>query len=243
VGTEGPDAGRAAQGSAFEGTEVGHVARAVRSEWAPARPFHKTSSSLVVRGMRCWWSSLTVHRRSTAMARLDSLLEILGPGWIDALGTRMTQTTFKFLANYADSHQVRRLGAARLARWFQHHSRKAWGPERAGAIIAAAEATLAIWGNDGLDFEALAADIAAEALIALEVSEQIALLDRRIQDLYLEADPDGIVRSAPGVGDILAGQILGRLGDPARFASLAAARSFSGLIPIRRTGAAATAAV
>jgi transposase len=174
-----------------------------------------------------------VHRRSTAMARLDSLLEILGPGWIDTLGTRMTGTTFKFLAAYANPHQVKRLGAARLARWFQHHSRKAWGPERAAAIIAAAESTLALWGNDGLDFEALAADIAAEAGIALELSEQIALLDRRIHDLYAEADPDGIVMSAPGVGNILAGQILGRLGDPHRFTSLAAARAFSGLVPKR----------
>lgn len=128
---------------------------------------------------------------------------------------------------------MKRLGAARLARWFQHHTRKAWVPDRAAAIIAAAEATLGLWGNDGLDFEALAADIAAEASIALEVSEQIALLDRRINDLYTEADPDGIVRSAPGVGDILAGQILGRLGDPTRFTSLAAARSFSGLVPRR----------
>jgi hypothetical protein len=145
----------------------------------------------------------------------------------------MTQTTFKFLAAYANPHQVKRLGAARLARWLQHHSRKAWGPERAAAIVAAAQASLALWGDDGLDFEALAADIAAEATIALEVSEQIALLDRRIHDLYTEADPDGIVRSAPGVGDVLAGQILGRLGDPTRFVSLAAARSFSGLIPKR----------
>ncbi len=174
-----------------------------------------------------------VHRRSTAMHRLDSLLEILGPGWTDALGTRMTQTTFKFLAAYAHPHQVQRLGRARLARWFQHHSRKAWGPERAGAIVAAAEATIALWGNDGLDFESLAADIAAEATIALEVSKQIALLDRRIRDLYAEADPDEIVLSAPGVGDILAGQILGRLGDATRFTSLSAARSFSGLVPRR----------
>ena len=37
--------------------------------------------------------------------------------------------------------------------------------------------------------------------------------------------------SAPGVGEILAAQILGRLGDPHRFTSLAAARSFSGLVP------------
>ncbi|MFT7600636.1 MAG: hypothetical protein ACI8TP_003580 [Acidimicrobiales bacterium] len=84
---------------------------------------------------------------------------------------------------------------------------------------------------DGLDFDALAADIAVEAALALEVSEQIALLDRRIKDLYVEADPHGIVLSAPGVGDILAGQIMGRLGDPNRFANLAAARSFTGLIP------------
>jgi transposase len=174
-----------------------------------------------------------VHRRRTAMARLDSLLEILGPGWIDTLGTRMTGTTFKFLAAYANPHQVKRLGAARLARWFQHHSRKAWGPERAAAVVSAAEATLALWGNDGLDFEALAADIAAEASIALEVSEQIALLDRRIRDLYAEADTQGIVLSAPGVGEVLAAQILGRLGDPTRFTNLAAARSFSGLVPKR----------
>lgn len=176
-----------------------------------------------------------VHRRSTAMHRLDSLLEILGPGWTDALGTRMTQATFKFLAAYANPHQVKRLGQARLGRWFQHHTRKAWGPERAAAVVAAAEATIALWGNDGLDFEALAADIAAEASIALEVSEQIALLDRRIRDLYTEADPDGIVLSVPGVGEILAGQILGRIGDPTRFTSLASARSFSGLVPRRNS--------
>jgi transposase len=174
-----------------------------------------------------------VHRRSSAMHRLDSLLEILGPGWTDALGTRMTKTTFKFLAAYANPHQVKRLGRARLARWFAHHTRRAWGPQRADAVVSAAEATLGLWGNDGLDFEALAADIAAEATIALAVSEQIDVLDHRIRDLYAEADPDGIVRSVPGVGPILAGQILGRLGDPHRFANLAAARSFSGLIPKR----------
>ena len=37
--------------------------------------------------------------------------------------------------------------------------------------------------------------------------------------------------SAPGVGVINAAQILARLGDPARFRSLAGARSFTGLIP------------
>ncbi|MDP3983518.1 MAG: transposase [Acidimicrobiia bacterium] len=120
-----------------------------------------------------------------------------------------------------------------MTRWFQHHTRKAWGSGRADLVVAAAEETLALWGHDGLDFEALAADIACEATLALELSEQIALLDRRIHDLYCEADPDGIVLSAPGVGNILAAQILGRLGDPHRFTSLAAARSYTGLVPKR----------
>lgn len=172
-----------------------------------------------------------VHRRTTSMHRLDCLLEILGPEWVAALGSDMTQTAFRFLARWANPHQVKRIGQARLARWFQQQTRKSWGPLRAAEVIAAAEATLALWGPDGLDYEELAADIAVEATLALELTRQIASLDDRIRDLYLEADPDQILMSVPGVGKILAGQIRGRLGDPSRFTCLAAARSFSGLVP------------
>ena len=41
--------------------------------------------------------------------------------------------------------------------------------------------------------------------------------------------------SVPGVGAVSAAQILARLGDPARFQSLAGARSFSGLVPASGT--------
>src|SRR5512133_3543696 len=143
----------------------------------------------------------------------------------------MTQTAFKFLAGWANPHQVKRIGRARLARWFPRQTRKAWGERRADAVVSAAEATLALWGPAGLDYEALAADIATQASLALELSRQIARLDERIFDHYCDADPDHILLSVPGVGKILAAQIRGRLGDPHRFTSLAAARSFSGLIP------------
>jgi hypothetical protein len=46
-----------------------------------------------------------------------------------------------------------------------------------------------------------------------------------------QLDPAGIMTSVPGVGAANAAQILARLGDPARFQSLAGARSFSGLVP------------
>lgn len=174
-----------------------------------------------------------VHRRSTAMHRLDALLELLGPEWIQALGSDMTKTAFRFLALWAHPHQVKRIGRSRLARWLSRSSRGAWSDERAGALVAAAEATIALWGPDGLDFDALAADIAVEAKLALAMTEQIHDLDDRIADLYAGADPEGIALSAPGVGPVLAAQILGRLGDPHRFPSLASARSFSGLVPRR----------
>ncbi len=158
--------------------------------------------------------SSMVHRRSTAMHRLDALLEILGPEWVQALGSDMTQTAFKFLATWPNPHQVRRLGRARLARWFRVSTRGAWSDERAGEVIAAAHATLELWGPNGMDFEALAADIACEANLALALTRQIHDIEERVTDLYEAADPDAIVISAPGVWKILAAQIFGRLCDP-----------------------------
>lgn len=172
-----------------------------------------------------------VHRRSASMARLDALLEIMGPAWVAALGSDMSLTALRFLARYGHPAKVKALGQTRLTEFLSRSSRRAWGPERATAIMTAARSTLALWGPDGMDFEELAADIATEARIALSLSEEIKTMDKRIAGLYEQVDPDGIVRSAPGVGEVGAPQIAGRLGDAARFANLAAVRSFAGLVP------------
>lgn len=173
-----------------------------------------------------------VHRRTASMARLDALLEVMGPAWVAALGSDMNLTALRFLARYA-AHpaKVKRLGRARLAEFLSRSSRRAWGEQRAAAVIDAAEATLRLWGPDGMDFDELAADIAVEARLALGLWEEIKGLDKRIGRLYGQVDPDGIVRSAPGVGAVGAPQIAGRLGDAGRFANLAAVRSFAGLVP------------
>jgi transposase len=85
--------------------------------------------------------------------------------------------------------------------------------------------------HGGLDFADLAEDIATEARLISALNREIDLLDERLGALYEEADPDGIVASAPGVGPVLAPMILGRLGDPNRFHDLAAVRKYTGLIP------------
>ena len=178
-------------------------------------------------------STLT-HRRGQSLARLDALLEILGPAWHTAIGADLAnRTPLKFLAaGYADPHVVKRLGRARLARFCYRHSRGAWGEPNADALLAAAHQTLQLWAGGELDYPDLAEDIAIEARLALQLTEEIKELDERTALLLRAADPAGILISAPGVAAITAAAILGRLGDPNRFDSLAGARSFSGLVPI-----------
>ena len=177
-------------------------------------------------------STLT-HRRSQSLARLDALLEILGPGWHAAFGADLAnRTPLKFLAaGYADPYVVKRLGRARLARFCYRHSRGAWGESHADALLKAASETLELWAGGELDYPDLAEDIALEARLALQLTEEIKDLDERTAVLLRAADPAGILTSAPGVATITAAAILGRLGDPNRFTSLAGARAFTGLVP------------
>lgn len=173
------------------------------------------------------------HRRTQSLARLDALLEILGPGWHAAIGTDLgSRTVLKFLAaGYADPHVVKRLGRVRLTRFCQRHSRGAWGEPHADALLAAARETLELWADGELDYPDLAEDIAIEARLALQFTEELKDLDERTALLLKAADPTGILTSAPGVATITAAAILGRLGDPHRFSSLAGARAFTGLVP------------
>jgi transposase len=178
-------------------------------------------------------STLT-HRRTQCLARLDTLLEILGPAWHAAIGAELgSRTVLRFLAaGYADPHVVKRLGRVRLTRFCHRHSRGAWGEPLADALLAAARETLELWADGELDYPDLAEDIALEARLALQLTEELKDLDERTALLLKEADPGGILTSAPGVAAITAAAILGRLGDPNRFSSLAGARSFTGLVPI-----------
>ncbi len=175
-----------------------------------------------------------IKRRTAVFQRLDAQLELLGPAWYDALGTRYGKATLALLARYADPHTVIRLGHARLTRFLIRHSRGAWREPQATLILAAAQESLQLWGagpDARIDFAELAADIAIEAEQAQALTDQVDDLDERAANLYTEADPDGIIASAPGVGPVTAAVIAGRLGDPHRFHSLAAIRAYSGLIP------------
>lgn len=70
--------------------------------------------------------SSIIQRRTAVYQRLDAQLELLGPAWYDALGTRYGKATLALLARYADPNTLIRLGHARLTRFLIRHSRGAW---------------------------------------------------------------------------------------------------------------------
>lgn len=172
------------------------------------------------------------QRRTSCYHRLDCLVELLGPAWADALGAgEYTKTALVVLERYAHPVRLRRLGRARLTRLLVRHSGGAWRQDKADQLLAAADETLTLWTDGGLDFAELAADIASEVRTIQAITAELAATDARIAQLYQRADPGGIFTSAPGIAVISAAGILGRLGDPNRFANLAGIRGFSGLVP------------
>ena len=179
-----------------------------------------------------------VEARLASRQRLDALLDLLGPGYARVLGAaRFTKTALAVLEGYGDPRRLRRLGANRLAALMRRTSGGKWGAEQAGELIDAAAEAIRLWETGGLDFDELAWDLSAEIRIIGNLDDEITQLEERIESLYEKADPQGIVISAPGVGVVLAGGILGRLGDAKRFGDLAGVRAFSGMIPaVNQTG-------
>ncbi|MEU1598887.1 hypothetical protein ABZ468_40275 [Streptomyces sp. NPDC005708] len=111
---------------------------------------------------------LVENARTASFYRLDALLELMGPGWGDALGTGAYRKAALAVLQHtgADPHALRRLGPKRLAALLIRHSRGQWREDRAEKIMEAARETLRLWPDGLLDYAELAEDIAAEAQLA-----------------------------------------------------------------------------
>jgi len=172
-----------------------------------------------------------VEQHLACRQRLDTMLDLLGPGYVDVLGIRASKTSLLVLERYGDPRSLRRLGLNRLTAVLRRTSGGKWNAEHAQRLLDAANEAIAMWSGGGLDFTELAWDLASEVRVLRQLEHEITRLDDRITELYTNADPKKIVLSAPGIGPVLSAGIRGRLGDADRFANLAAVRSFSGMVP------------
>ena len=172
-----------------------------------------------------------VKRRSAASLRLDALVELLGPGWADSLGSATaSRTALVVLEKYVDPRALKRLGRTRLTALLIRSSAGLWREDKADELLAMANETLELWSCGGIDFTELAHDIASEVRVLRQLDDEITDADKRIAVLYDEADPKGIVARRPASAPSSRGH-LGQRGDFNRFANLAGVRSFTGFVP------------
>ncbi|MGC8628516.1 MAG: transposase [Acidimicrobiales bacterium] len=167
------------------------------------------------------------------MQRLGSLVELLGPGWADVAGSGdYTKAALAVLERWGGPRALKKAGLKRVAALLAKTSMGHFGEDKADQLLLAADETITLWeASGGPGFAELAEDIAAEVRIIRALDLELAAIEKRVEALYREADPTGIVVSAPGLVTTLAAGILGRTGDLNRFANLSGVRAFTGLVP------------
>ena len=177
-----------------------------RRSWPGCRcctPKGCASSPATVPPSRCAdWSSSAPPSSSAAprsTARLDALVELLGPAWTTCSAPSYGKSALELLVRYADPNTLIRLGRARLTRFLIRHSRGSSGvrPTPRGLSLQPSE-SLTLWGSgSGSTLPSWPPTSPPRPSRHRSSPAQIADLEERIANLYAEADPDGYHRARP----------------------------------------------
>src|SRR5439155_3066184 len=103
-----------------------------------------------------------VEDHRACLNRLDAMLDLLGPGYADVLGTRGAKTALAVLERFGDPRALRRSGCTRVTAFVRRVSGGKWNEQHAERLLEAANEAIALWRGGGLDFTELAWDLASE---------------------------------------------------------------------------------
>jgi transposase len=134
------------------------------------------------------------------------------------------------LARYVTAAEIRRAKPKAIARYLR--TKGARNPE---TLAEAAYAAALAHPNFKLPAEAATAVLIRElAEEAIACRSRLAAIDRKLAEL-VQAHPDGaLIRSLPGMGVVLAAELLAEAGNLSRFRSAAGREGAAGLAPVLR---------
>jgi len=136
------------------------------------------------------------------------------------------------LERYADPNALIRLGAKRLTALIEKASHGHQGVDRAQQWLDAARSAVELYaGHPAVAFTDLAAEVATEVRLLRAVQTELADHARAREDAYRWVDPLELARSLPGVAEISGPALVAAIGDPSRFPTGKAFRSYTGLVP------------
>jgi transposase len=168
-----------------------------------------------------------VQDRTRAITRLRSLLVEIFPGLERSLDLRRTGP-LQLLCRYQTPAQLRRAGQARLRRYLEdRHVVKAEELAR-GALTAAQGQSLSLPGE-----ETAARLIADMATRLIDLNQQIAAVDRELEQCFFSHPQARIITSLPGMGPCLGAEFLVAVGGSlASFSGADALAAYAGLAPV-----------
>jgi transposase len=140
------------------------------------------------------------------------------------------------LERYADPNALIRLGPKRLTALIKKASHSHQGAERAEQWLAAARSAVELYaGHPAVAFTDLAAEVATEVATEVRllraVQAELAHHAAAREEAYRWVDPRELARSLPGVAEISGPALVATIGDPTRFRTGKAFRSYTGLVP------------
>jgi transposase len=166
-----------------------------------------------------------LHKR-----RLKDLVRQLMP--LSPLHVDVGRADLAVLERAADPHVLLSLGEVELSTLIARESRGQQGVERAREWIAAATASLELYGDSvAMPFAELATEVATEVRLLHGVLDELAAHELFREHHYRAVDPEALARSLPGVATVGAPALVATMGSAKRFNRASAFRSFTGLAP------------
>ncbi|SCC79496.1 IS110 family transposase [Saliniramus fredricksonii] len=170
--------------------------------------------------------------------RLMDLVRWASPVLERVLPDLRTRLSLAVLQHWLDPDRVLRARKSTLARFIAEHA--SGNQPHSGPFVDAlvdgirdAARQARKLHRHHVDFVELQMEVAVEIELVLRKIELLGTLERRIERLYSELQPDDVLRTIPGVGQRLAPVLAGVIHDAGRFRSERHLRGFCGLFPRR----------
>jgi len=174
---------------------------------------------------------------SSTRRRLLDLIRWAAPALERALPDLATMVSLAVLDQYFHPARLAELGRDNLVAFVRQHVggnhpvHGEFADQLADCLLEAAQATLALHGQDSVDFDRLQLEVRQEIQLLRLGRDHLHVLDREIATLYSQLDAGALLQSLPGIGVILGPSLLGVLHTWRRFGNQTRLRGFCGLFP------------
>lgn len=173
--------------------------------------------------------------------RIQAMFTSVSPKLMEAFGEdKFTQVSRAFLRKYVNPFKIKQLGLARLSNFLKNNSFGEVDIELAQKIFSASIDAVKIYqkakdkGILPFDYEQIQDELNIELDLMEFEEKKLNLLDKKISLLYYKIDPEGVLKSSKGMGDVNAPTVLGITGNISRFHNVRSYQCFCGLVPKKK---------